>query len=397
VLIELGPTTSIVLAILGGMLMAFGLIAIWRDKPTPGNFMRATPDREGIHPESDVAEVDIVASDTRRADDIQPVPQSRAYDIATSVLRSSQTPSGSFSSAPPALDELRNSIAAIRSEALDDAPEAVRQDWIEQRWNEMQSVVSGAIETINETTNVVGLSIGDAGEANWSFKNRGFGAYRRILSGPDSVAWLRLELAPGGKFVAKVRAHRDDHAAINCRVEAASATLTEKAATDTLARVLKPISEFVAWHPQQMTTEASPTPPTPAPDDLPPSSYRWADISKTAEDALDITNGALGQAGAKLIVLAAPVFDASQDRDRWPLAIDVQGRTVGLMHVDRFGDSIEVAVGVADRTRVDLGRYRQTAIEGLSARVLAEVMASCAWPSIADAHGNERQQAASNF
>jgi hypothetical protein len=67
------------------------------------------------------------------------------------------------------------------------------------------------------------------------------------------------------------------------------------------------------------------------------------------------------------------------------------------MHVDRFGDSIEVAVGVADRTRVDLGRYRQTAIEGLSARVLAEVMASCAWPSIADAHGNERQQAASNF
>jgi hypothetical protein len=404
--IEIGPTSSIALAILGGMLIAFGLIAIWRDRPLPGSFMRAETYRQGVTADSDDADVDIVASAERRADAIEAAPQSRLQDIATSVLRSAQTPVGSFGQAPPALDELRNSIAAIRSETLDDAPEAIRQDWIEHRWAEMQSVIAGAVDTINETTAVVGLSIGSVGESNWSFKNRGFGCYRRILSGQDSVAWLRLELAPEGKMVAKVRAHRDEHAAINCRVETSSATLTEKAATETLARVLKPISEFVAWHPptladqtradqtradqQSQTASASDaaTPPYYA------SSYTWADIAKVADEALGLSNGALSQAGAKLIVLADPVFDLVADRDRWPLAIDVHGRTVALMHVDRLGDSVEVAVGVADRNRVDLERFRQSAIEGLSARSLAEVMASCAWPSIADAHEAGRKQAA---
>jgi hypothetical protein len=402
--ISVGPTETIALAILSGMLIAFGLMVVLRDRQPPGSFMRRDMPPDAAQTDGDLAAVDIVAGAGDRAASIPAVPRAHHPDIAASVITTapgppmqSFTPMGNPTT--PALDELRNSLATIRHETLDDLPEGPRLPWVEQRWAEMQPVIASAVETINATVAKIGITIGGPGEPNWSFKNRGFGTYRRILSDQQSLAWLRLELAPEGRLVCKVRAHRDDQAVLNCRVEAPSATLTEKAATDALARCVKPVSEYVAWRVPQ-DSHAEPSMPHAASAYTQQSDHatnhvagglQWSDVAQMAEAALLVVNGALIPADARLTVLADPARDAGLDRDRWPLAIEVNGRTIALMHIDRTGEMIDVAVGVADRNRLDLARFRQAQIGGLTAQSLAEMMASCAWPSIADAHGPARQ------
>jgi hypothetical protein len=382
-MITLAPGPSILIAIVSGMLIAFGLVTIWRDRglKNPNLSRRATNQPPAAQQESDqLADVEIVLGRQTTAH-ITPPPRP---DVAATVIGSVAPP------APPinggalhALDELRDSLSTIQHEAVDDRPEAQRLPWVEQRWLEMSPVLTAAVGTINDTTERVGLVVGAAGDPSWSFKNRGFGTYRRIMAGNKSVAWLRTELSGQGKFICKIRAHKDDQAQVNSRIEVPSATLTEKAATDTLARCLKPVSEYVAWHATH-PGGAQVEPPVAA-------GFTWNDVVDTADAALQAANGALAQADARLAVLADPAYEPSIDRDRWPLAVEVHGRTVALMHVDRSGEVMEVAVGVADRSRLDLGRRRQAAIEGLTALELAELMASCAWPSIADAHNAAQQ------
>lgn len=55
------------------------------------------------------------------------------------------------------------------------------------------------------------------------------------------------------------------------------------------------------------------------------------------------------------------------------------------MHIERIGDDIEIAVGVPDARLIDLGRRKRVPIAGLTTLALAELMAVCAWPAIAEA------------
>lgn len=375
-MINIAPSTSIALAILSGMLIAFGLASIWRDRRQVNrNFSRAPagPVAAAV-PDSELADVQIYSG---RGVTVE-APQTPEPDVAAAVIAAAPKHAAVTGPAVAALDELKTSLAAIRHEALDDLPESQRQPWVEQRWRDMMPVLADAVDTLNGTTSTVGVTIGAAGEPNWSFKNRGFGTYRRILAGDQSLAWLRLELAPEGRLVCKVRAHKDDQAQVNSRVELPAATLSPRIAVDALARCLKSVSEYAAWHAPDPSVAPEPEPET--------TGFSWRDVAFTAEAALQATNGALSQAGARLAVLANPAFEPSIDRDRWPLSIEVNGRTVALMHVDRVGELVEVSVGVADRNRLDLGRRQQAAIDDLTPHGLAELMASCAWPSIADAH-----------
>lgn len=375
-MIAIAPSTSIALAILSGMLIAFGLASIWRDRRQASrNFSRTqTVQVAVIAADSELADVQILSGRGLTAQ----APLTPEPDVAAAVIAAAPYYVAATGPAVAALDELKTSLAAIRHEALDDLPESQRQPWVEQRWRDMMPVLAEAVETLNGTTSSVGVTIGAAGEPNWSFKNRGFGTYRRVLAGDQSLAWLRLELAPEGRLVCKVRAHKDDQAQVNSRVELPGATLSPKVAVDALARCLKSVTEYAAWHAPEPSGRDEPVPSS--------TGFSWDDVAFTAEAALQATNGALSQAGARLSVLANPAFEPSIDRDRWPLSIEVNGRTVALMHVDRVGELIEVSVGVADRNRLDLGRRQQVNIDDLTPHSLAELMASCAWPSIADAH-----------
>jgi predicted methyltransferase MtxX (methanogen marker protein 4) len=56
---------------------------------------------------------------------------------------------------------------------------------------------------------------------------------------------------------------------------------------------------------------------------------------------------------------------------------------VARMHIERIGQEMEVAVGVADARLADLGRRERVPVQGMTTHMLAELIASCAWPTIA--------------
>jgi hypothetical protein len=99
--------------------------------------------------------------------------------------------------------------------------------------------------------------------------------------------------------------------------------------------------------------------------------------------ALQATNGALAQAGARLNPLAPAAFESELRHHRMTLSVEVNGDDIARMHIERHPHEMEVAVGVRDPHLVDLGRRRRVPIEGMAIHVLAELMASCAWPAIA--------------
>ncbi len=98
--------------------------------------------------------------------------------------------------------------------------------------------------------------------------------------------------------------------------------------------------------------------------------------------ALKAGNGALAQAGARLLPLTTPAWDPELRHHRMTVAVEVFGDDVARMHIDRLAEEMEVAVGVPDAHLADLGRRRRIAVEGMTTHALAELIASCAWPSI---------------
>jgi hypothetical protein len=60
------------------------------------------------------------------------------------------------------------------------------------------------------------------------------------------------------------------------------------------------------------------------------------------------------------------------------------------MHIDRLAQEMEVAVGVPDTALAHLARRRRIAVEGMTTHLLAELIASCAWPSIEHQRGMRR-------
>ena len=110
-------------------------------------------------------------------------------------------------------------VAAAR--AAVDPPRQGARLALEQQWSALQPAIAAGVERTNALLAPVRLFIGPVGEPSWSYKNRGYGAYRRLLMGGESVAWLRLELFTDGQLRAGVKAHRDDRATVNASADAA--------------------------------------------------------------------------------------------------------------------------------------------------------------------------------
>jgi hypothetical protein len=88
-------------------------------------------------------------------------------------------------------------------------------------------------------------------------------------------------------------------------------------------------------------------------------------------------------AGARLVPLSVPTWEDEIKHHRMTLSLEVNGSDVGRMHIERVAHEMEVAVGVADQSLIDLGRRRRIPVEGMTIHSLAELIASCAWPTIA--------------
>jgi hypothetical protein len=344
-------TTAIIL-VLSGILIGAGFGLVWRD------IKRSR--RQAFLPEYDsarVAEADVeitIAARPERA----PAARSFANAIGASLLFQRKI---ADSGAEPA------STTAGKA-----------QETVVAEWSVLQSALEAGVAKINALLRQAGISIAAPGESAWSYKNRGFGAYRRILIAGESLAWLRLELAPDGILHARVKAHKDDRAQINAASEAPASSIDGARAGDLLADCLKPLAAYVA------KTQG---PASAAPEG---DGQAWQEIDGVVSAALTATNGALSQTGARLVPLDAPAWHAEANGYRLPLAVEVYGKHVARMHIDHRGAEVDVSVGVPDALFINLGRRRRIPVAGLSIHSLAEVIADCAWPIISRSRDSRR-------
>jgi hypothetical protein len=242
---------------------------------------------------------------------------------------------------------------------------------LEREWAALQPTIAGGVDKVNAVLAPVRLSVGASGEPSWSYKNRGYGAYRRVLLQGESMAWLRLELSPEGKLNASVKAHKEERADINATADTATRGLTPARTAELLSQCLRQAASYAAR--QQPGRDG----------DEEASKLAWESVDGMVAAALQATNGALAQAGARLNPLAPAAFESELRRHRMTLSVEVYGDDVARMHIERHPHEMEVAVGVREPHLVDLGRRRRVPIEGMTIHALAELMASCAWPAIA--------------
>jgi len=244
------------------------------------------------------------------------------------------------------------------------------------RWAALQPVLGEAVQQVSAVLGGAGVSLGAPGQPSWSM-NRGYGAYRRVMIGGESLAWLRLEIDADGQLQASVKAHKDDLAAVNANASAPAAGLSTGRASDLLSECLKPAASYaVQAVPGGDTEQWS-------------SEMNWKAIDPVVASALLAGNGALAQAGAHFTMVSLPAWVPDLRRHRMTIAVEVFDREVARMLVERIGEEIEIAVGVPDARLADLARRQRIAIKGLTTHALAELIASCAWPAIA--HFREAQ------
>ena len=238
-----------------------------------------------------------------------------------------------------------------------------------EEWRALQPMLDGAVETVNALLAPRRLALGKVSAADWSYRQRGYGAYHRVLLGGDSVAWLRLELTAEARLHAVLKAHRDDRAAINRTAECALADVDGLRAVDMLLNCLRPAAGPLALPAEEPRREAPPN----------------AQIERATgivASALRATNGAFAQAGARIVPLAPGALEEPHPQ-RMTLRVEVDGSDVARMQIETLGDCMEVAVGAHDARLVALARRHRLPLEGMTIHALAELIAGCAWPAIA--------------
>ena len=233
-------------------------------------------------------------------------------------------------------------------------------------------MIGAGVAQVNTILSAATLTLGAQGKASWSYKNRGYGAYRRLLMGEESLGWLRIELAQDGMILVDIKAHKDAWASINGKVTAPAEGITRTAVSDLLSGCLKPAAARALELSAGGDGQAAGTGDAP-----------WQEVDNLVGAALRAANGALAQTGAKLRALAPAEWDPLLRRHRMTLAVEIDAAEVARMQIVRLAHEMEVAVGVRDTGMIGLGRRRRIPIEGITIHSLAELIAGCAWPVIA--------------
>ena len=344
-------TTALIL-ILSGILIGAGVSVIWRDvkKTRRRAFVSQRDPRSAAEPDVEIT----IAAGSEAA-------EARAE---ASTANSATADPAAASSIP-----LPTFITNARVETLSSLATSPAH---EQQWSALQPAIAAAVDQVNAVLAPTGLSLGPPGDPGWSYKNRGYGGHRRVLLHEDSIGWLRLELTTDGQLSASVKAHKDDQAGFNSSASAPAEGMDTAGASDLLSQCMKLATSYAAL-------KRLPHPDT----DREASEAAWSSIDVVVANALKAANGALAQAGGRLVPLGRAAWEHDLRRHRMTLAVEVDGKDVARMHIERLDHEMEVAVGVRDPRLIDLGRRRRAPVDGITIHALAELIAGCAWPAIA--------------
>lgn len=344
--------STMMLLLLSGVLIGAGLSLILIDiyKRQRGTFVVAR-DSNGVSE----AEHDIEITVSRK-----PAPSPQAAKPGGAEGRSRTALAGQTEATP--------AEAALAAEAMP-RPDMAPPSATAQQWAMLQPAISGAVTQVNTILAGAGVEIGPAGEPSLNI-DRSYGSPRRIMIGGESIGWLRVQYTAEGKLKAVAKAHKDDHAEINAEASAAATGLSIGRASDLLSECLKPTAAYA------MRIGAG------ADGEQHASDRAWKAVDALVIGALKAGNGALAQAGARLLPLTTPAWDPELRHHRMTVAVEVFGEDVARMHIDRLAEEMEVAVGVPDVHLAHLASRRRIAVEGMTTHSLAELIAGCAWPSI---------------
>jgi hypothetical protein len=238
-----------------------------------------------------------------------------------------------------------------------------------EQWEAVRPALETALRQVNAVLAGAGVAVGALGQPLRSI-NGGYASSCSVSIAGERVASLRLELTPHEQVHAGVRALGKDAAAINASSSAPVRGLSAARASDLLSEALKPAAAFAMRVPGGDDHE------------LRASELAWSAVDAVITAALEAANGALAQAGARFVPLGAPSWNAQLRRHRLAIAVEVFQNDVARMHIERIAGEMEVAVGLPDARLIDLGRRRRVPLHGMTTHVLAELIASCAWPAI---------------
>jgi hypothetical protein len=295
-----------------------------------------------------------------------------------------------------------------------------------------------AVQAVNASMASLAVIIAKPGEPSWSLHNRGFGDYRRVRVGGESVAWLRMELAPDMTITAHLRTHEPRHDMLN-RTSSVGRPLTASRVGPALAECLAalaaaaprlapvtPAPQVVAPAEARLARPDTPTeailtaepmatrergtgwtqwlnrpqpaggrvapPPPEAPSRTVSTNWGRARLQPNAataliDSAVSLVNSAFAETGARLVPAHEAVRREPVGPESRALSIDVAGQSVGLMLIEPVSGRIDIAVGVSDLANFDAARRQSHQLAGLTVHPLAETIATCAWPAIAAAKG----------
>jgi hypothetical protein len=237
-----------------------------------------------------------------------------------------------------------------------------------QKWASLQPVISSAVEQVSAVLAQAGMAMGMPDEPTWS-QSKAYGSNRSVEAGGRALARLRLECTPGGRLNASVSAHDESLAnEINGDASALASGATVGRVSDLLSECLKPATAYALRNRAETKRAAE---------------GDWKTVEATVLAAMKVANGAILEAGARLVPIAPPVWDPAQGLHRMPVSVQMFGRDIARMHIDRLGQEMEVAVGLPDVRLASLGRRQRLAVDGMTTHALAETIAGCAWPAIA--------------
>jgi hypothetical protein len=326
---------------------------------------------------------------------------------------------------------------------LSSASATARLPAMEAHWPRLRSEIDLAVQALNASMAPLAVVIAKPGEPTWSLHNRGFGDYRRVRVGGESVAWLRMELGADMSISAHLKTHEARHDMLNRASTVGRPLIASRigpalaeclAALATAAPRLMPVAvQAAVVAPSDPRIDPLPVAPSPAPQpdngqQRQPRGPAWpqwlsrptpleqAASQRTVappppdgpsrtitgwgrarrepmaaaaliDTAVTLVNSAFAETGARLVPAGPSVQREPVGPDSRALSIDVAGTSVGLMLIEPVSGRIDIAVGVSDLADFGAARRQSHQLAGLTVHPLAETIATCAWPAIAAAKG----------
>ncbi len=281
------------------------------------------------------------------------------------------------------LYELRETIERVSNEFENDQQtgNGNKSKQIERDWKALEDRIEKSVRSVNAVLVNVEIAIGPTGQPGWSFSNRGYGSFRRVMLVDQSVAWLRLEISANGRFICALRSHGDEKSALNANETISAQILTSDKISALIATSMQPITKYAAHNSSRMISDQD------------ADQTIWQESEELVSIALKRAGDALVESGAVLEIGDAPEWNEMTKRHRLIVRISLAREHIAQMYIERpTARQIECLVVPATPIAGKQSQRQRADLAKLNSTDFAELIVNCLWPAIETAW-NAQQRA----